>query len=72
MSDNGPHFVSEEFQSFLKINGVKHLKSAPFHPATNGAVERFVQTLKRAIVAGQKDSRSDKQTQVSKLSTEIY
>ena len=60
VSDNGPQFVSEEFRSFLRVNGIKHLQSAPYHPATNGAAERFVQTLKRAIVAKRKDSRSDK------------
>ena len=60
VSDNGLQFVSEEFRSFLRVNGIKHLQSAPYHPATNGAAERFVQTLKRAIVMGRKDSRSDK------------
>ena len=36
VSDNGPQFTSEEFASFLTSNGVKHVRSAPFHPATNG------------------------------------
>ncbi len=51
-SNNGPQFVSEEFHSFLAANGVKHLRSAPYHPATNGAAERLVQTVKRAIKTG--------------------
>ena len=58
VSDNGPQFTSEDFQMFLKNNGVKHIRSAPYHPATNGLTERFVQTLKKAIVAGKSDSRS--------------
>ena len=58
VSDNGPQFTSEDFQMFLKNNGVKHIRSAPYHPATNGLAERFVQTLKKAIVAGKSDSRS--------------
>ncbi len=33
VSDNGPQFTSEEFQTFLKANGVTHTRSAPFHPA---------------------------------------
>ena len=33
VSDNGSCFVSEEFQQFLKCNGVK---SAPYHPSSNG------------------------------------
>ena len=51
VSDNGPQFVSEEFRSFLKRNGVKHIRCAPYHPSSNGAAERFVQTFKRAMQA---------------------
>ncbi|XP_051962904.1 uncharacterized protein K02A2.6-like [Xyrauchen texanus] len=51
VSDNGPQFTSEEFGSFLKTNGVKHVRSAPFHPATNGLAERFVQTFKHSLKA---------------------
>ena len=47
VTDNGPYFVSEEFGVFTKMNGIKHIKSAPYHPSTNGVVGRLVQTLKR-------------------------
>jgi hypothetical protein len=46
VSDNGPQFVSDEFSHFMKMNGITHKRSAPFHPATNGQAERFVQTFK--------------------------
>ena len=36
VSDNGPQFSSEEFNEFLVHNGIKHLCSAPYDPATNG------------------------------------
>ena len=49
VSDNGPQFCSEEFSAFLKSNGVKHIRSAPYHPATNGLAERFVRTFKQAL-----------------------
>ena len=49
VSDNGPQFVAEEFAAFLKKNGIKHIKSAVKHPASNGEAERFVQTFKRAM-----------------------
>ena len=49
VSDNGPQFVSAEFEKFMKENGVKHLRSAPYHPSTNGLAERFVQSLKQAL-----------------------
>lgn len=49
VSDNGPQFCSEEFSAFLKSNGVKHIHSAMYHPATNGLAERFLQTFKHAL-----------------------
>ena len=49
VSDNGPSFVSEEFESFLLANGVKHVTSSPYHPATNGLAERAVQILKKGL-----------------------
>nr|XP_055038341.1 uncharacterized protein K02A2.6-like [Misgurnus anguillicaudatus] len=49
VSDNGPQLVSEEFEVFLKVNGIQHIRSAPYHPSTNGLAERFVQTLKQAL-----------------------
>lgn len=53
VSDNGPQFGSEEFQQFMGLNGVKHICTSPYHPASNGAAERLVQTVKQALRAGQ-------------------
>ena len=36
ITDNGPQFIAEEFDKFTKRNGIKHVKSAPFHPVSNG------------------------------------
>ena len=55
VSDNGPQFSSEEFQLFLKRNGLKHCRTAPYYPATNSVAERFLQTLKKSIMAGRRD-----------------
>lgn len=49
ISDNGPQLVSDKFEQFCKINGIKHRTSAPFHPATNGAAENAVKTFKEAL-----------------------
>ena len=54
VSDNGPQFVSEEFKKFMTTNGIKHIKCAPYHPSSNGAAERMVQTLKLALKADHK------------------
>ncbi len=49
VTDNGLSFTSSEFRDFLKGNGIIHVTSAPYHPATNGLVERGVQTLKQGL-----------------------
>ena len=53
VSDNGPQFTSVEFAQFLRENGVKHIYSAPYHPASNGLAERFVRTFKQAMKAAE-------------------
>ncbi|XP_055633619.1 uncharacterized protein K02A2.6-like [Toxorhynchites rutilus septentrionalis] len=52
VSDNGPQFTAAEFKEFLQKSGVKfHKLTAPYHPATNGQAERYVQTTKDALKA---------------------
>ena len=48
VSDNGMYFTSAEFESFLRGNGIQHLTTAPYHPASNGLAERAVQIIKKA------------------------
>ena len=66
VSDNGQQFIAEEFQLFLKMNGVKHITSAPYHPATNGLAERFVQTMKQSLTSMTKGQGST-QTKLSRF-----
>ena len=58
VSDNRPQFISGEFRQFMAANGVKHIRSSPYHPATNGAAERLVQTMKKALKASHQDGRT--------------
>jgi len=54
VTDNGPQFTSEEFALFAKQNVIKHIRTSPYLPASNGAAERFVQTFKQAMKAAGK------------------
>ncbi|KAK8773929.1 hypothetical protein V5799_011538 [Amblyomma americanum] len=49
VSDNGTAFASRETQAFLKLNGIRYMYAAPYHPASNGRAERMVRELKCAL-----------------------
>ena len=42
VSDNGHQFSADEFATFMKLNGIKHIRCAPYHPLLNGAAEQIV------------------------------
>ena len=58
VSDSGPQFTSEEFKRFMKGNGIRHIRCAPYHPASNGLAERFVRSFKEAMKAAKHDGLS--------------
>ena len=42
-------FISEDYKNYLKLNGISDIKTAPYHPSSNGPVERYVQTFKTML-----------------------
>ncbi len=49
LSDNGSCYVSGEFRKYLKTQGIKHVRGAPYHPMTQGKIERYHRSMKNII-----------------------
>ena len=49
LSDNGSGYVSRAFENYLRLVDMKYILASPFHPQTNGKIERYQQTPKGKI-----------------------
>lgn len=56
-SDNGPQFVSQEFQSFLAECGTKWISTTPLWPQANGEVERVNRTILKVLRIAKSEGR---------------
>ncbi len=41
ISDNGPQFIAKDFKEFIRISGMKHVRTSPYYPQSNGKIERW-------------------------------
>lgn len=50
LSDNGPCYVSSELADYLESEGMAHTRGRPYHPQTQGKIERWHQTMKNQVL----------------------
>ncbi|QDM20519.1 IS3 family transposase [Tardiphaga sp. vice154] len=50
LSDNGASYVAGDLADWLEDKGMQHVRGAPYHPQTQGKIERWHQTLKNRIL----------------------
>ena len=50
LSDNGSSYISGDLADWLGNKGMSHVRGAPYHPQTQGKIERWHQTLKNRIL----------------------
>ena len=49
LSDNGPCYVSHELKDYLQRRGMEHTRGAPYHPMTQGKIERYHRSMKNVV-----------------------
>jgi putative transposase len=50
LSDNGPCYISGELKEYLADKGFIHTRSRPYHPMTQGKIERYHRTMKNILL----------------------
>jgi transposase InsO family protein len=62
MTDNGPAYLSHTFRDACRKHRIRHLRTKPYTPRTNGKAERFIQTCLREWAYAEAYSTSEQRT----------
>jgi len=64
LSDNGPCYISSELRSYLNDNGLTHTRGRPYHPMTQGKIERYHRSMKNILLLDNYYSPDDLKAQI--------
>jgi transposase InsO family protein len=67
LSDNGSCYVSWALKEYLEEVGIRHIRGKPFHPMTQGKIERYHRTLKSLVLLDNYYSPSELQNEISRF-----
>jgi transposase InsO family protein len=65
LSDNGSSYIAGDLARWLEDRKIKHVRGAPYHPMTQGKIERWHQTLKNRILLENYFLPGDLETQLA-------
>src|SRR5512138_190146 len=65
LSDNGSSYIAGDLAKWLDDRNIKHLRGAPYHPMTQGKIERWHQTLQNRILLENYFLPGDLETQIA-------
>lgn len=66
LSDNGPSYISSDFGEYLTEKGMRHTRGRPYHPQTQGKIERYHQSMKNVILLNKYTSPSELEAVIEK------
>ncbi len=67
VSDRGPALISETLGDYLSENGIHHILARPYHPQTNGKIERYHKSLKKTVKLYVYDCPTELKAEVGKF-----
>ena len=67
LSNNGPCSVSQELATYLDTHGLGHTRGAPYHPMTQGKIERYHRSMKNVVKLEKYDSPGELERAVARF-----
>ena len=72
LSDNGSSYISEDLAKWMERHNMAHVRGAPYHPMTQGKIERWHQTLKNRILLENYFLPGDLEAQIEAFVDDYY